>query len=92
MGTDLWMVDRTGDHLATDDSVPCEQTRESMIDASADLSLVEIEELLGEIRRISSQKFGWTLLTSSPSPADAILSAALSDWTEIDHGTGGAVH
>lgn len=91
MGTHLWRIDRTGDQLATDSTVNDVLTRESMVDAAADLSQVEIKVLFGGRCSISCTKTGWVLLTSSP-PADAVLAASLSGWTEDDSGRAATKH
>lgn len=91
MGTHLWRIDRTGDQLATDSTVNDVRTRESMVDAAADLSQVEIKVLFGGRRSISCPKTGWVLLTSSV-PADAVLAASLSGWTEDDSGRAASRH
>lgn len=91
MGTHLWKVDRTGDELATDSTVNDVLTRESMVDAAADLSQVEIKVVFGGRFSISCPKTGWVLLTSSAA-ADAVLAASLSGWTEDDSGRAASRH
>lgn len=81
MTTSLWIVDKNGDQLATDNAVSMLRARESMVDAATDLSLVEVKHLYGNTHSVTSMNVGWVLITTS-SPSEALLVASISNWTE----------